>query len=310
MSVIQSCLKVVQLAQLVKINRDKLQLYAQKLVKENRHIYKKFDEYNFHLNQQLGDENLLIYLFVLDSMNFCFWPEEGFEYENLAQLIKDKLINNPQYFQPEQFAKLEFNQFKEDLFGGKDFALIEERFKFLKDGAQVILSDYDGKIENLINTANQSALILLKILTTKFIGFQDHSVYKGKQTYYYKRAQIFIADIYASFDGKGLGQFYDIDQITMFPDYRVPQVFNNYGILEYEQNLQQKINQKQEILPGSHEEQEIRASTIIAVEYLKEEFLKLDVKLTSIECDWILWQVGEETKDDLIPYHRTLTVYY
>jgi len=38
----------------------------------------------------------------------------------------------------------------------------------------------------------------------------------------YKRSQILIADIYAAFQGKGFGEFHDIDKLTMFPDYRVP----------------------------------------------------------------------------------------
>lgn len=36
----------------------------------------------------------------------------------------------------------------------------------------------------------------------------------------YKRAQILIGDIWACFEGKGLGKFDDIDTLTMFADYR------------------------------------------------------------------------------------------
>jgi hypothetical protein len=31
-----------------------------------------------------------------------------------------------------------------------------------------------------------------------------------------KRAQIFVADLWAAFDGEGYGEFNDIDKITMF----------------------------------------------------------------------------------------------
>ena len=37
---------------------------------------------------------------------------------------------------------------------------------------------------------------------------------------FYKRAQILIADLWACFEGKGYGQFHDIDTLTMFADYR------------------------------------------------------------------------------------------
>ena len=63
---------------------------------------------------------------------------------------------------------------------------------------------------------------MLDILTANFINFQDHAIYKGRQVYFYKRAQILIADLYGAFMGKSYGAFSDIDQLTMFPDYRVP----------------------------------------------------------------------------------------
>jgi hypothetical protein len=41
------------------------------------------------------------------------------------------------------------------------------------------------------------------------------------QVFFYKRAQIFVADVYGAFAGEGIGSFGDIDQLTMFADYRV-----------------------------------------------------------------------------------------
>jgi hypothetical protein len=38
-----------------------------------------------------------------------------------------------------------------------------------------------------------------------------------------KLFQILVSDIWALFEGKGSGQFNDIDSLTMFADYRVPQ---------------------------------------------------------------------------------------
>jgi hypothetical protein len=51
---------------------------------------KKFNEYECHLGENSDSiENSVNYLFVLDSMNFCFWPSStGIEYDNLAAKIK------------------------------------------------------------------------------------------------------------------------------------------------------------------------------------------------------------------------------
>lgn len=77
----------------------------------------------------------------------------------------------------------------------------------------------------IISIANKSAVRLLNILTENFKNFQDHMIYKGCQIHFYKRAQILIGDIYGRYSGKGLGEFHDIHELTMYPDYRVPQVF-------------------------------------------------------------------------------------
>jgi len=44
------------------------------------------------------------------------------------------------------------------------------------------------------------------------------------QVFYYKRAQIFVGDVFGALQGKGLGAFHDIQELTMFADYRVRQV--------------------------------------------------------------------------------------
>lgn len=41
--------------------------------------------------------------------------------------------------------------------------------------------------------------------------------------------------------GTGLGHFRDIDQLTMFADYRVPAVLREMGILQYSPQLAAKV---------------------------------------------------------------------
>lgn len=58
---------------------------------------------------------------------------------------------------------------------------------------------------------------------------------------FYKRAQILVGDIWACFRGEGLGAFYDIDYITMFADYRVPQVLIHFGAIRYSNPLLSRL---------------------------------------------------------------------
>jgi hypothetical protein len=47
------------------------------------------------------------------------------------------------------------------------------------------------------------------------------------------------------------------------------------------------------------------------VEIIKNYFReKFNVNYNSIQVDWILWQMGEELKDEIFPHHRTLSIFY
>jgi hypothetical protein len=97
----------------------------------------------------------------------------------------------------------------------------------------------------------------------------------------------------------------------MFADYRVPQILNEYKIMEYTKELQVKIEKGEELCSGCEEEVEIRAATIVAVEMIKQYINeKLGVICFTVEVDHFLWQLGESMLGQIVPHHRTLTIYY
>jgi hypothetical protein len=61
------------------------------------------------------------------------------------------------------------------------------------------------------------------------------------QVFFYKRAQIFVGDVYGAFGGQGLGCFPDAAQLTMFADYRVPVVLRLMGLLQYSAELARQV---------------------------------------------------------------------
>lgn len=104
---------------------------------------------------------------------------------------------------------------------------------------------------------------VIQLLSEHFASYRDTAQFEGREVCFYKRAQIFVADLWACFDGaspslyhtysasvtssltpslsgfpfsptgKGHGSFEDIDAITMFADYRVPQTLLYFGVLTY-----------------------------------------------------------------------------
>jgi hypothetical protein len=97
-----------------------------------------------------------------------------------------------------------------------------------------------------------------------------------------KRAQIFVADLWAAFDGEGYGTFNDIDKITMFaglhsiasnlgrgltlPDYRVPQTLHALGCISYSPILEKRIREYQIIESGHSWELQIRGESCTLIE--------------------------------------------
>lgn len=80
----ETCSWVFHQCSNVKINRDKIQALADKF------SYTPFNSFDHHVltHNKNNEEDTLLYLFTLDSLNFCFWPLEGFEYEHLAASVK------------------------------------------------------------------------------------------------------------------------------------------------------------------------------------------------------------------------------
>jgi arginase family enzyme len=133
--------------------------------------------------------------------------------------------------------------------------------------------------------------------------------------HFYKRAQIVIADVWGAYgrprDTSHPCYFHDLNEMTMFADYRVPQILCHMGILKYSSKLYDTVVREEEIPFGSTEEVEIRAATVIAVEKIRKRLQEVkSINILSIEVDWLLWNWGEKIKDTIIPHHRTLTVYY
>lgn len=119
--------------------------------------------------------------------------------------------------------------------------LFNERISVLHEVGDILFKKYNGTFETCLKEADKSAIKLLEIIVDNFPCFRDEALYKEKKVALYKRAQILVADLWNFFSGKGWGEFVDIDKITMFADYRVPQVLVYFGALSYSTELMKKL---------------------------------------------------------------------
>lgn len=300
-----SCKDVMMsLTRSVLINDDQLNNFADYLCKEYSLVL--WDENDFHYT---GEMSLMEqYVFVLDAMNFCFWPCEGLEYEHLAKGLKNALIKDPSCFDA---SRLEMITEKEisDWLQPFEVPNIGERVRLLRELGKVLLKKFKGKASEVILSSNNSAIEMVDLIIANFPGFRDSTIYKGKQVFFYKRAQILVSDIWAAHN-RNVDFFPDIHLLTMFADYRVPQILRHYGVLQYNDDISYKVDNCIEIPSGSEDEIEIRACTVIAVERLCNLLKEKGRNFKVVEVDWILWQLGEKSLKSLKPHHRTRTIFY
>ena len=204
-----------------------------------------------------------------------------------------------------------------------DIPLLEKRVEHLREAGRVLCSRYGSSVVNLIHSCEHSALRLVEKIVSEISSFKDEGVFQAQRVSFYKRAQIFVADLWACFEGQGLGRFDDINELTMFADYRVPQCLQYLGVIQYSEEFAKRIKNEEIISSGSTEEMEIRGCSIHAVECLRESIqyeLKNDIKstrtdineLNSIIIDFYLWDFATLNFDQMMqfPEHRTRTHFY
>ncbi|KKY27467.1 hypothetical protein UCRPC4_g01062 [Phaeomoniella chlamydospora] len=166
---------------------------------------------------------------------------------------------------------------------------------------------------NCIKAANGSAAALVNTLVDDFPCFRDETRFEGKTVRLYKRAQILVADTWACFNGTGFGEFHDIDKITMFADYRIPQMLNALGCLWFGPALESRIRQRKELRSGENCEIELRGCSIWCVELIRREILRAhpDAEVNAILIDFFLYDTVKEREaagemEEMIPHHRTI----
>lgn len=96
-----TCRFVAEQAKHVGIEQEQLEVFAKEV---HGYKYIPFTEYECHLTKATP-ESVVDYLFILDSLNFCFWPQKDYEYDNLASSIKALIQKDPECVKPRNLLK-------------------------------------------------------------------------------------------------------------------------------------------------------------------------------------------------------------
>lgn len=263
------------------------------------------------------------WLLVLDALNFSFWTHDpadrwGLDYRGqalrgywaLAAALKRAVEEGIPVYEASWMATCTAEALAHVLRGRNAIPLPEARLAHLHEVGEGLLARWNGRFTDLIAACGGSAVTLAGALPREFPNFEDVATYQGRRVRLYKRAQILPADLWGAFEGRGPGAFHDVDRLTAFADYKVPQVLEALGVLRYAPALVARLEAGEELAPGGAEEVEIRAMTIHGTERLREALAARGRALSAIQLDWILWELGLRPDTRFKPYHLTRTTAY
>ncbi|KAH9851113.1 hypothetical protein C2E23DRAFT_733753 [Lenzites betulinus] len=234
--------------------------------------------------------------------------------------------------------------------------LLRERIAVLRQNGAILCEKYNSSFYGFLEAFRArhdecgTTLQLVKMVTKSFPSFRDETICEGRRIYLWKRAQILVAETWAAFYPADasfpcassphplfpgpLGA--SIHELTMFADYRVPQILHHLRILTYSPALTKLLRARIPLAPGAPEEVAIRAASIVAVERVRQEILRLageeasdgdgeesggEGEVSSVLIDFYLWDLAKLVEDSengvdgaetvpMLPIHRTRSIWY
>ncbi|TCD70764.1 hypothetical protein EIP91_001793 [Steccherinum ochraceum] len=261
-------------------------------------------------------------------------------------------ITDPTFYASEKHCPAEVLEhvFRPTPQSTESIPLFQERVKVLREVGTVLSMKYEGSFQVFIEQFQRvhhgrgSALQLVKLVAETFPPFRDETVYNGRRVFIWKRAQILVAELWAAFYPPSPTDPHPlfpagakIHQLTMFADYRVPQILHHLNIITYPPSLLKILRGHVMLETGCREELSIRSASIVAVERVKEEMIKLAAErqdsgedmesegggdeISSVLIDFYLWDLAKKVevgKDSITgiktvpiePAHRTRSIWY
>lgn len=310
--VLNTCKYVEQNSKHVKINYEKINELIDELQNYTNVHYLKNVPYKVY---DMDTKDIVNFLLIYDSIDFSFWGEPKWTIDNNGKKLDggiallDCMFNlfnkNDSVEIYKKIEKLTLEQFKQILKGNIEIPLLKERYEIITNIAKIVNAKMEGNFYNYIKdmtTDNQ----IFKTIIYNFYSFDDTRTYKGETIYFYKLAQLLTSDILHVIETKE-NKKVDYSNLLGCSDYKIPQVLQSLGILQYDNELMNLIENKIEIKENSEYEVEIRAAMIVVINYIWE---KTNKTITRNNINDFIWSKGQDKTKTYKPYHLTRTTSY
>jgi hypothetical protein len=331
LGVLASTGQVMKRARHVRIDHDGIESAADEITR----LHESPPGWDDALHFRDGTWRTAAWVFALDALSFCFWSEDPdnrwrVDYQDqvhdgywaLAAALRRGVDEGFSFWNLGELAEISEDAVAHLLRpadGAPVIPLFEARVEHLRElgcGLLAFTAQHDTAAtdshpaQTFLAAANGSAARLVEQVRSWLPSFNDVSRYQNEEVRFFKRAQILVADLHGAFDGESCGRFDDLEILTAFADYKVPQVLRRLGVLHYEPDLADRVDNLVLIPAGAPEEIEIRSATIWGCELIRQALERRGKQMRAFEIDWALWLAGQQIPPNTRPYHRTLTIYY
>jgi hypothetical protein len=311
--VLESCRRVMAAARYVSIDPQAVAAFAGKLAREG--MADAYDPLQFR-GSRAACANFVL---ITDALNFCFWSHAPWKityggqawtrtFAMVAGMLR-AIETDPAWVTAERWASATDDDVA-DLFTDVGvIPLAQRRREVLNETGTILREEYAGEFTNIVEAVERDAMQLARGLAVEFPSFRDVATHPAGPVAFLKRAQICAADLHRTWNSQGHGGLRNMEALTVFADYRLPQLFRYEGMLILAGAFARRIDREDLIEADSQEEVEIRAATVVIGEQICAALRDLHHPITAWELDYELWRRAR-LPEVTVPHHRTVTHFY
>ena len=302
---------VVDNSQYVSINKNKINDFTNSVNDLD------YEHWSKNIDLELYEKEWILLCFIIESLNFCFWPKPKWEIIYKEQKINGSMAmlysiikavqNKTITLDIEELKKIDKKQFA-SIFETKygTLPMIEKRYENFVQTINFFDSN-KNIYEELFAIHND--IDLLEYITSSLDSFDDKSNYKGITVSFNKRATLLVNDLY-NVSPTIKDNIGNVNNLSGCADYGVPRVFRDFGILEYSKDLSDIIDSERELNHDSEMEIEIRANMLYCIELIKNEFAHKNKTINAVQLDNLIWWFYKKNIGGKSIPHHTITTYY
>ena len=295
-----SCNYVALNSKYVSINYKKLNEYIKTIDIKKIKFWLSNNPYDLF---EMKIDKVINFMLLFDSINYCFWGQPKWTIETIegkkdgSDALLYTLLNYVKKSDRVDFSNVSFKEFSNILKVNVDIPFLKERYNTIVSICNVVNEKMNGNFYNYIKEINKDTE-LFKIIINNFSNFCDERDYNNEKIYFYKLAQLLTSDILHI---KELinGTKVDYSHLVGCADYKIPQTLRALGILEYNEELSEIVDNKKIIDKNSKYEVEIRANMIAVISYINSNLKNV----CQIDINDYIFSTSKNVKNIVKPYH-------